>query len=136
MRLVARVIVVLTALCFLGSSTLSAMPLVWCIGNDGHRAIEAILHQHSPQVADDKVREHAAAAAHNAPCSDWQLLGATGTTHVKAVEEAPKQIVVVIAFPSLRLIADAPAGHITGAEPRPPTAEANLRARRSVLLLI
>ena len=48
MRLLIRLIAIVTALSFAGSSTLSAMPLVWCIGKDGHRAVET-MHQQGMQ---------------------------------------------------------------------------------------
>ena len=57
MHLLMRLIAILTALSFAGSSTLSAMPLVWCIGNDGHRAVETMLHNHGTQAAEPSADE-------------------------------------------------------------------------------
>ena len=50
MRLLIRLVAIVTALSFAGSSTLSAMPLVWCIGKDGHRAVET-MHQQGMQAS-------------------------------------------------------------------------------------
>lgn len=138
MRLLVRIIAVVTALCLVGSGTLSAMPLVWCIGNDGHRAVEAAFHQHASQSSAVVAHDESPASAQHEPCSDWQLLSAAGTPYAKASEEAPKSFTVELAFPSLRLViarATSP-GEISNSVPRPHTPQAHLVALRSVVLLI
>jgi hypothetical protein len=59
------------------------MPLVWCIGSDGHRAIETILHQQGTQATDPPAEEGIADGAHKDPCSDWQLLSTAGPPQAK-----------------------------------------------------
>ncbi len=138
MRVFLRIIAVITTLCFAGSSTLSAMPLVWCIGNDGHRAVEAILHQHTSQSSSVAAQDEGAASLQQEPCSDWQLLSAAGTPQAKATDEAPKSFTFKIAFPPLKVVVaeTAPPGAISEAVPRPPAPQAHLRALRCVVLLI
>jgi hypothetical protein len=138
MRVFLRIIAVITTLCFAGSSTLSAMPLVWCIGNDGHRAVEAILHQHTSQSSSVAAQDEIPTSPQQEPCSDWQLLSAAGTPHAKAGGEAPKSFTVDIAYPPLKLVVaqKAPPGAVSEAVPRPPAPQAHLRALRSVVLLI
>lgn len=138
MRVLLRIIAVVTALCFAGSSALSAMPLVWCIGNDGHRAVEAAFHQHASQPFDVTAQVEIPGSLQQEPCSDWQLLSAAGTPQAKGSDEAPKNFSFAIAFPPLKLVtaATAPPGAISQAVPRPPSPQAHLRAIRSVVLLI
>jgi hypothetical protein len=138
MRLLVRIIAVVAALGLVGSSTLSAMPLVWCIGNDGHRAVETILHQHAPQAADAAAEEDEADPSHKGPCSDWQLMSAAGAPQEKGQAEAPKQLAAVIAYPPLELVVARswPARGAAWAGPRFPMRQAHLLALRSVVLLI
>jgi hypothetical protein len=138
MHLLMRLIAILTALSFAGSSTLSAMPLVWCIGNDGHRAVETMLHHHGTQAAEPSAEEAIADTSHNDPCSDWQLLSAAGAPQAKGLDAEPKLLTVVLAYPPLKLFVSAsslsPAlGHIGPSQHRPAV---HLKARRSVVLLI
>jgi hypothetical protein len=59
------------------STMLAAMPLVWCVGDDGHRGVEYSL------SADTKHIDHQTLAGDVDPstpsnvsdCQDWQLLG-------------------------------------------------------------
>jgi len=138
MRLVARIMIIVTTLCFVGSSTLCAMPLVWCIGNDGHRAIETMLHQHGSAATDISTDDEKLGSTHQQPCSDWQLLSAAVAQHVKSCDEAPKHLTVVIAFPPLKFVAASPLASqgIASTAPRPPEWQAQLLALRSVILLI
>jgi hypothetical protein len=138
MHLLMRLIAILTALSFAGSSTLSAMPLVWCIGNDGHRAVETMLHHHGTQAAEPSADEAIADTSHNDPCSDWQLLSAAGAPQAKGLDAEPKVLTVVMAYPPLKLVVGASsppraARHVGPSQPRP---GAHLSALRSVVLLI
>ena len=132
MRLLARVILVVTTLSFLGSSTLAAMPLVWCAGNDGHRVIEPLLHQHAAQTPENSEGDP------HGPCTDWHLLGATNVLQVKALEEAPKDLTGILAHPPLRVIIaqSAPSRESVLAGPRLRKPGPLLRTLRSVVLLI
>lgn len=137
MRLLARIIAIIMALGFLGSSTLSAMPLVWCIGDDGHRGVENMLHQHSHDGVEVAVQKTAVSVA-PAACKDWKLLGTAGASYSKDGKEAPKKVVFATAFPPLKLVI-APAGrpHAVGwATSAPPLPEPSLISLRSVVLLI
>jgi hypothetical protein len=138
MRLLIRLITIITALSFAASSTLSAMPLVWCTGSDGHRAVETMLHQHGVQAADPSGGERIATASHSEPCSDWQLLSTAGPPQVKSADIEPKALTVVMAYPPLKLVVEASfpahgARHTVPCQPRP---GAHLCALRSVVLLI
>jgi hypothetical protein len=79
MRLLLRLVAIVTALSLAGSSSLSAMPLVWCFGKDGHRAVEAMLHQHGIEATDAFADAGIPTGTDDAPCLDWQLLNAAGT---------------------------------------------------------
>lgn len=138
MRLLVRLIAIVTALSFAGSSTLSAMPLVWCVGNDGHRAVETILHQQSTQSGDSAADEGIAASSHHGPCSDWQLLSTAGPPQAKTLDVGPKALTAVTAYPPLRLLIAQPSfpQGPRHAFPRQPRPGAQLRALRSVVLLI
>jgi hypothetical protein len=138
MHLLMRLIAILTALSFVGSSTLSAMPLVWCIGNDGHRAVETMLHNHGTQAAEPSADEAIADTSHNDPCSDWQLLSAAGAPQAKGLDAEPKLLTVVLAYPPLKLLVGASSlapgqGHVGPSQHR---SAVRLKARRSVVLLI
>lgn len=137
MRLLIRLVAIVTALSFAGSSTLSAMPLVWCIGKDGHRAVES-MHQQGMQASDPSPGELIATGSHSEPCSDWQLLSTAGPPQVKSPDVEPKPITVLTAYPPLKLVVDAAfpahgARHTVPYQPRP---GAHLCALRSVVLLI
>jgi hypothetical protein len=77
MRPHRRLIVLFTLAMFVASSLLAAMPLVWCVGKDGHRGVEYNLStadrhvNHMTFGADPD--DHASMKA--ADCQDWQLLG-------------------------------------------------------------
>ena len=83
MRLLLRLVAIVTALSLAGSSSLSAMPLVWCFGKDGHRAVEAMLHQHGIEATDAFADAGIPTGTDDAPCLDWQLLNAAGTPLAK-----------------------------------------------------
>jgi len=138
MRLLLRLVAIVTALSLAGSSSLSAMPLVWCFGKDGHRAVEAMLHQHGIEATDAFADAGIPTGTDDAPCSDWQLLNAAGTPHAKGLHAEPKALVPVSAFPPLKTVVGAsfpPNGrrHGTSLQPRP---GAQLSVLRSVVLLI
>jgi len=138
MRALLRLIAMLTALSFAGSSSLSAMPLVWCFGKDGHRAVETMLHQHGLQANDTFSDEGLATRTHSDPCVDWQLLNTAGAPQAKSLPTEPKALTAILAYPPLKLVVDAafpPNGRRHVASARPPPA-AQLRVLRSVVLLI
>jgi hypothetical protein len=137
MRALIRLIALVTALCFAGSGSLSAMPLVWCIGNDGHRAVEAILHQHAVP-ADTLADEGMGDRSHTDTCSDLQLLGTAGQPQAKSLDAKPKTLTVVMAYPPLKQVVEASSPPKLArnaacflAAPTP-----SLSALRSVVLLI
>jgi hypothetical protein len=140
MHLLMRLIAILTALSFVGSSTLSAMPLVWCIGSDGHRAVETMLHNHGTQVAEPSADEAIDAIADPSdqdPCSDWQLLSAAGAPQAKGLAVEPKLLTVVLAYPPLKLVLGASSlSHGQGQFDPSQRPAVHLEARRSVVLLI
>ena len=135
MRLLKRLIAILTVVSFAGSGTLSAMPLVWCIGNDGHRAVEAMLHQ-GTQAAEPSVDYRISDKTHQDPCSDWQLLSPAGSPQAKTLDAEPKVLTVLVAYPPLKLAvggSSSPARALYACHSQPPT---HLAALHSVVLRI
>jgi|SRR6185295_5746817 hypothetical protein len=138
MCLALRLVAVFTALCLVASSSLSAMPLVWCFGKDGHRAVETMLHHHGIQATDAFADDGSPTETHADPCSDWQLVNTAGAPHAKNLHAEPKALTPLLAYPPLKLVVGAsfpPNGrrHVASLRPRP---GAQLSVLRSVVLLI
>jgi hypothetical protein len=112
------------------------MPLVWCIGNDGHRAVETMLHQQGVPAAEASV--DADDRSHHGPCSDWQLLSTAGPPQAKSLDAEPKAVTVVMAYPPLKQAVGplSPTQGLHAALGFLPTPAAHLSAHRSVVLRI
>jgi hypothetical protein len=77
MPLWRRLIAVLLLLAFVPGSTLAAMPLVWCVGENGHRAIEYAASpatSHIDHLSLGSPTEGALEAADHG-CQDLRLMG-------------------------------------------------------------
>jgi hypothetical protein len=138
MRLLLRLMAIFTALSVASSSTLSAMPLVWCIGNDGHRAVETMLHQQGVHAAEASVDDGIDDPSHHGPCSDWRLLSTAGPPQAKSLDAEPKAVTVVVAYPPLKQAVGllSPTQGLHAALGFRPTPAAHLSAHRSVVLRI
>src|SRR5262249_46749512 len=70
---------VLLLVAFVPGSTLAAMPLVWCTGDGGHRAIEYATSSGTKHFNHSALGGHVdealQAASPDDGCQDWQLMG-------------------------------------------------------------
>lgn len=90
MRCWNRIIAIVVALVFASSSSLAAMPLVWCLGADGHRAVEykignthadhQALGRRGPAATDNSEPR----AADHDDCMDWTLVGKAKVSALQA----------------------------------------------------
>lgn len=85
-----RMLAVLLALVFAMSSTLASMPLVWCVGADGHRAIEYKTgSSHADHDALGKRERSTRTTADgqsvsDADCQDWHLVAKANASALQA----------------------------------------------------
>ena len=90
MRFWRRIIAVLVALVFASSSSLASMPLVWCAGSDGHRAIEYKIggtHVDHPVLGQKRQSAKASLDTRSADpddCQDWRLIGTPNASALQA----------------------------------------------------
>jgi len=125
---------------FAPSSVLAAMPVVWCVGHGGHRALEyKVTPSHVAHLAVGTKHEHLAQATESEvdSCSDYQLVDKAKTAKKPAGGILPFGLRNVI---ELRMSPEpiAPASKLlppacTGKCPLP---DPECAARRSVVLLI
>lgn len=145
MRRWRRFIAAVLALALVPSSALAAMPLVWCVGLDGHRAVEfsrapAGKHTDHRALGQQLVPDALSATqADGDSCQDWQLVGPAEasasqdhagllTFDLRTVEPLPElpTLVVTAADPTFRTVR---ANHS-------PPPDLRRTALRSVVLLI
>ena len=146
MSLWQRAIAIVTLVVFLPASVLAGTPLRYCVGDDGHRAIEFVLTsnhhaaaQHGHAVDCNDPAEHHAAPSSG--CSDTPLLSVAqkpGPTaqfeQVFILDDLLPTLTVLSAIAAVPVLADAPM-----ADPRPlhsERREPQLDALRTVVLLI
>ena len=110
MRLWRRLLTGLLLLVFAPSSVFAAMPVVWCVGSDGHRAVEYSLrdsgrhadHQPVAQLLSDESRGvHPSAEV---DCRHWLLLGKAKVSSQQAHDGLltfDVRVVVVLPSPPL-----------------------------------
>jgi len=105
-------IALLMALIFAPSTVLGSMPLVWCIGSDGHRAVEYSIGKNRGKHADHQAlgqqlppNDVSEAQHHDGNCRDWQILD----TSAKSQPQSPDGLLsfdirVFVALPTLSLV--------------------------------
>jgi hypothetical protein len=98
-----HLIVLFTLAMFVASSLLAAMPLVWCVGKDGHRGVE-----YSLSAADTHLdhKTFGAEADEQAPvktadCHDWQLVGKAKVAPPDSAGVIPFALRVMTLLPTL-----------------------------------
>jgi len=109
----SRFVALLLALVFAPGSVFGAMPLVWCIGSDGHRAVEySVDKRHTAKHVDHQVLgqqlspdDVSEAQHHDGNCRDWQILD----TSAKSQPQSPDGLLsfdirVFVALPTLSLV--------------------------------
>jgi hypothetical protein len=131
-----RLIALFLLLAFTPGSLLAAMPLVWCVGDDGHRGVEYrvtfgakhIEHQALGSQADGALQN----AAEDDGCRDWQLIGKAKVAKVPdgagVLTFGVRQICVLPALPALLVAASSPAPTYSGREPVPDIRRDTLRS--------
>jgi hypothetical protein len=148
MRLWARLTALLMALLIAPSSVLAAMPVAWCVGADGHRAIEFSLsstgkHHHADHLtlAGESVAPSGVEQADRADgeCQHWQLVDASKASEKRSVEGViPLHLRLVVSLPALSLLealeARRPWLDVSSATRRPP--DPQRLELRSIILLI
>lgn len=113
MRRWHRPIALFLALIFAPSTLLGAMPLVWCVGSDGHRAVEYASHdrdggRHANHrvlgqqfVHDDVLKVE----AEDDNCRDLQILDTSAKSEPQSRDGVlPFDIRVFVALPTLPLV--------------------------------
>jgi len=137
-----RFVAVLLLLAFVPSSMLAAMPLVWCVGDDGHRAIEYAVssgtkHLHHRALGvqgDDAVL---GTLPDDDGCQDWQLMGKAKTAKAANGGVLAFDLRIVIALPTMPAILPPTSQRFWSSyAAEPPILDAQLAVLRSVVLLI
>lgn len=137
-----NIVALLLTLVFAPSSVLAAMPVVWCIGADGHQAVEASVGPSASHVDHRALGDHRTAghddtrSLEHGPCQDRQLLDKS------KICVPANDGVIAFGLRDFVVLPSLPLDPIHGAAPRygleaasaPP--DALLVARRSVVLLI
>jgi len=82
MRSWHRIVALVVALIFAPGSVLAAMPIVWCVGGDGHRAIEYHISADGRHIEHAQLGKQTLSSAMAEPseaddCQDWHLVGKT-----------------------------------------------------------
>lgn len=145
MSLWQRAIAIVTLMVFLPASVLAGTPLRYCVGDDGHRAIEFVLSvDHHASAQDGHAADCNDAAEHHAApssgCSDTPLLSVAQTPasaefeQVFTLDDLLPTLAVLAAIAAVPVLADAPL-----ADPRrlhSERREPQLDALRTVVLLI
>lgn len=150
MSLWHRAIAVITLMVFLPVSVLAGTPLRYCVGEDGHRAIEFVFAAEHHAFVDNahadclNPGEHSSSKHLNEPvsgCSDTPLLSAAQKPasaaeidRVVTLDDLLPTLAVLAAIAAVPVLADAPM-----ADPRPHDSERRepqLDALRTVVLLI
>jgi|SRR5262245_39166855 len=135
-----RLIVVLLLATFTPGSVLAAMPLVWCIGHDGHRAVEyKASRSHEAHLAVGSKHDDVAQANKDKGdgCHDHQLIDKAKTT------KAPAGGLLRFAMRNVIELRMSPGPVATASKLSPPACtgkcpapDPERAARRSVVLLI
>ena len=134
-----NIVALLLALVFAPSSVLAAMPVVWCVGADGPRAVEFSLGAGAGHADHRALGEHRSAAdeagAQDA-CLDRQLLDDSKVSAPGLDGIVSFDLRAVVVLPSVPLEGSERPPRRFLLEPRQSLADAQLTAHRSVVLLI
>ena len=110
MRWWHRIVAVLVALVFASSSTLASMPLVWCVGADGHRAVEyktGSRHADHQRLGQSEIPANIGAepqASEHDDCQDWQLVAKAKVSVLQADHGLLTfDVRVAVALPALHI---------------------------------
>jgi hypothetical protein len=135
-------VALLTLLAFLPASVLAAMPVVWCVGADGHHGIEYSIgglgphtvHHPRPNVAEP---QDGNSTTDEGGCQDWQLMDKcrVGPQQIEGLITLDLRVAVVLpalSAPSLATATRPTQWEHGGGRP----ADSHLGARRSVVLRI
>jgi len=105
-----RLVALLMVLVFVPSTVLAAMPLTWCIGADGHRAIEfaaggAVKHDnHQALLHVEPASTASQSAGDSEDCRHWQLLEKTKVAQHDGQGLLTPDLRVAVALPALSLL--------------------------------
>jgi hypothetical protein len=105
-----RMVAVLVALVFVTSSSLASMPLVWCVGADGHRAVEYKTgsrhtdhHALGQRELPAKIAAEPQSAEHD-DCQDWHLVSKAKVSALQADQGLLTfDLRVAVALPALHI---------------------------------
>jgi hypothetical protein len=134
-----RLIVILLLATFAPGSVLAAMPVVWCVGQDGHRAVEfKPSRSHKAHVVLGSKQDDVAKATEDKDdgCHDSQLIDKAKTAKAPAGGLLPfglRSVIELRRSPVFAAASKLSPPACTGKRPVPDPERA---ARRSVILLI
>ncbi len=134
-----NIVALLLALAFAPSSVLAAMPVVWCVGADGHRAVEFSLGSSAGHADHRALGEHRSAtdeAGAQDACLDRQLLDDSKVSAPGHDGIVSFDLRAVVVLPSVPHEGSERPPRRSLLEPLLSRADAQLAAHRSIVLLI
>jgi hypothetical protein len=140
MSLWRQFITTLLLVAFVSGSTLAAMPLVWCMGDAGHRAIEYATSSGTKHFNHSALGGHVDEALHTASpddgCQDWQLMGRAKPAKAPAGGLLTFDVRNVIELPKLPAIVTPAQARFWSVTTKTRIPDAQRAILRSIVLLI